>query len=64
MAADLRTGVGVFHFQGAAAVFVRPVQVRGGVGDGGFDFKKVTLYGVRQVLGGIGGGAGGGEIGY
>ena len=64
MAADLRAGGGILHFQRAAAVLVRPVQICRRVGDGGPDLKEIALYGVCQTLGGIGGGAGGGKIGY
>ena len=61
---DGRTAGGVVHLDGAAALFVGPVQVGSGVGDGGADLIQVAPHGLGDGFGSPGGGAAGGEIGH
>ena len=49
-AGDFRAGRRVVHLRRTAALFVRPVQVLRGVGNGGPDFMEIRPSGLRQSL--------------
>ena len=55
-------GAGVPHLHAGAGPLVHPVEVRGGVGDGGLDFIEVRADGACQRIRSLGCDPGGGKI--